>query len=108
MIRLNARPLHPSPASKLYRRHTGSLRKRDKGGDGRGAESYDRQKASPSINYSILFAATHLIPRLNNFFAARHIKKFPHFLHLNSESGFLHFHRPDYLKITINDMSDCI
>ncbi len=59
-------PFPPSLVSKLDRRHTGRLRKRDnlltgKGGDGdggRGAESYVRKKAWPSINHSILSVHT--------------------------------------------------
>ncbi len=55
-------PLLPSSVSKLDRRHTGRLRKRDNlmtgewGGGGRGAESYDR-KAWSSINHSVLSGA---------------------------------------------------
>ncbi len=57
---------HPPPVSKLDRRHTGKLRKRDNlllgGGRGKGgrgwarAESYDRKKAWSSRNHSILSA----------------------------------------------------
>jgi hypothetical protein len=49
-------PLHPSPVtvSKLDRRHTGRLRKRDNltgegGGEGDGAKLYDGEKALSSI-----------------------------------------------------------
>jgi hypothetical protein len=52
---------HPSPPiNKFNRRHTGRLRKRTnftrKRGEGgwRGAKSYDREEAWPSINHSIL------------------------------------------------------
>ncbi len=50
----------PFPFSKLDRRHTGRLRKRDSlltegvGGDGGGAESNGRKKACSSINHTIL------------------------------------------------------
>jgi hypothetical protein len=54
-------PPPPTPVSRLDRRHTGRLRKRDNllGGEGgwgggHGAESHDRKKAWYSINYSIL------------------------------------------------------
>ncbi len=53
-------PLSPCPICKLDRRHTGRPRIRDNlmtgkdGGDGLGAESYDRKKDWPSINQSIL------------------------------------------------------
>jgi hypothetical protein len=53
-----------SPVSKLDRRHTGRLRKRDNlqtegrwgggEGSGRGAESYDCKKSWSSINHSIM------------------------------------------------------
>jgi hypothetical protein len=64
MVRLLAHPLPPpSPVSKLDPRHTGRLRKRDnmlpgkrEEWGGRGAESYDRKKAWPSINHSLLSA----------------------------------------------------
>jgi hypothetical protein len=55
-----AQPFPPSPVSKLDRRHTGRLRKRDNlltreiKGVGRGADSCDRKKAWSSINHSIL------------------------------------------------------
>jgi hypothetical protein len=51
----------PSPVSKLDRRHTDKLGKRDNlpavegaGGGGGGARSYDGEKASSFINHSIL------------------------------------------------------
>jgi hypothetical protein len=60
MTRLLAHPLPRSLVSRLNRLHTGSLRKRKalltgegKGG-GRGAKSYNVEKAFPSINHSIL------------------------------------------------------
>jgi hypothetical protein len=54
-------PPQPSPVSKLDRRHTGRLKKKDnllseEGGGRRGAESYDRKKVWSSINHSILSA----------------------------------------------------
>jgi hypothetical protein len=54
MIRLHALPLLPP-----LQRHTGRLRKTGnlltgEEGRGRGAESYDRKKAWPSLNHSIL------------------------------------------------------
>ncbi len=53
-------PSHLSPVSKLDRRHTGRLRKRDNlltgegGWGGGGAKSYDGEKAWSSINHSKL------------------------------------------------------
>ncbi len=51
-------PSSPSPISKLDRKHTGRLSKRDNllTGEGWGAESYDREKAWSSINQSLLSA----------------------------------------------------
>jgi hypothetical protein len=59
-IRLHAPPPLP-PVSKLDRRHTGRLRKRENlltrgGGGGRGDEPYARRKAWDSINQSIVRA----------------------------------------------------
>jgi hypothetical protein len=65
MIRLLAHPLPPPPtslASKLVRRHSGRLRKKDDlmtgegEGGGSGAESYDYRKAWSSINHIELSA----------------------------------------------------
>jgi hypothetical protein len=50
----------PSPVSKLYRRHTGRLRKRDNllagGGGWGGAKSDNGEKVWYSLNHSILSA----------------------------------------------------
>jgi hypothetical protein len=61
MIQLHAHPLPlPYPVNMLDLRHTGRLRKNgnllmgEGEGGGCGAESYDRKKAWPSINHSIL------------------------------------------------------
>jgi hypothetical protein len=57
---IHAYPLPPHHVSKLDRRLEGDLRKRDKlltgegEGGGRGAKSYDRKKAWPFINHSML------------------------------------------------------
>jgi hypothetical protein len=62
MIWLLAHPLlhPPSLVSKLDRRHTGELRKRDnlptREGEGRGAKSYDGERVWSSINHSVLSA----------------------------------------------------
>jgi len=50
-----------SPVSKLRRRHTGRLRKRDNlpTGGGGGAKSYYSKKAWPSINHSLLSVPNH-------------------------------------------------
>jgi hypothetical protein len=69
MIWLLSHPFPPpSPVSKLDRRHTGRLRKRDKlltGEGGRGAESYDGEKAWSSINHSLF--STFRLPELNQW-----------------------------------------
>jgi hypothetical protein len=68
MIWLFGHPLSRSLVSKLGRRHTGRLRKRDNladgregvgEGGGRGAESSNRKKGWSSINPSILYAPQH-------------------------------------------------
>jgi hypothetical protein len=57
IIWLLLNPLPPSPVTKLDRRHTGRLRKRDNlltGEGGGGAKSYAGEKTWSSINHSIL------------------------------------------------------
>jgi hypothetical protein len=59
MVRFHAHPLPPSSVSKLDRRHTGRLRKRDNllPGEEGGGSWATRKKALPSINDSILSAS---------------------------------------------------
>jgi hypothetical protein len=79
MIWLLGHPLPPSLVSKLGRRHTGRLRKRDNladgRGGGRGAESSDRKKAWSSINPSILSGPQYSQRYVTSWFLVIQLKK---------------------------------